>query len=436
MTNKSKPKVLIALGSDFHSRSFFSGDLFETLSNMFETRLVFSQDVNSGNFPVGGAYTVIPPYSMANRLFVSVLDAGLIRNLPKSTSFRFRVKRMLFGDYKEGFPLRPRGTLRFLRGLFFSTPGPFFLLNWIYLYCVRANQPFQKIVLEFKPDIVMCWAQTNEPLVVHATLLAQDTDATSVVVFDNWDNLCSKSVILVKPDHIICFGYQAQEHAVRIHGLSPEHVHALGSARFDSYLRARNSIHHARCQVLIAGSSIAMEDDAILRLISRELLVGSLIKFANQFKFLYRPHPFPQGSSINLDLWEYHPIIPGSRIGAWQDQKEVAKELSLNKLVVSAPTTLLLESLLAGSWVIVPSLPVVNVKTNTQEMLLNLEHLRFLDKLQGVTIATSEEMVVRAIQETLESMLTNEISGDLEYFVVTGPESFAVRLTNFLIQLT
>ena len=59
-----------------------------------------------------------------------------------------------------------------------------------------------------------------------------------ICLVDNWDNLCSKSVFLLKPYQVGVYSQQAKNHADRIQGLDNKSIFILGSPRYDLYLKS------------------------------------------------------------------------------------------------------------------------------------------------------------------------------------------------------
>ena len=74
---------------------------------------------------------------------------------------------------------------------------------------------------------------------------------------------------------------------------------------------------------------------------------------------------------MDLEKWEFPEIaLEGAVLSKlsnethWQDQLSLASTLSSKKVVIAAPTTLLLEALPSGCYVIFSALPVKSVCTS------------------------------------------------------------------------
>lgn len=437
----SKRKLLVYLASDFHARSFFSGNLVDALITHFDLIIAATTDIQSLKEP--NQVRIIRINKKPEKLFYKYLDASLIKNRKKSSSFRFRLHRYVFGDYPKWIGFSPRGLVRLLKAMLFSTPYVYETLCKIYRNSVMADSQILKIVIEHKVDLIICWSQSMEPAALESVLAARKASIQSMLVYDNWDNLSSKTVILERPDFVVCFGERSKRFAVELHGVAPFSVFALGSARFDVYVDQPRRDYVSRREVLIIGSSIALEDKAILNLVANWINRQSMNSNFLDYKFSYRPHPAPQGLSINLRNWQY-PEIQVDRFsiendfsskGIWQDQQSLASSLASKKLVIAAPTTLLLEALLSGCKVLVPALPVKGINTSISKMLSNLEHLKDLKTLPNLVIVNDNQEFWKEIDECLSAQTTLEAISNLGEEVTTEPGTFASRFINVIMNI-
>lgn len=434
-----KKKIIVVLATDFHARSFYSGRLLETLLNRFEVVIAKTSDVTIPESKFQPRIVEIEQNQQSKVLFSRYLDAALIRNLRKSKSFRFRLKRFLFGDYSSIIGFSPHGLLRLLKAVYFALPKVYLKLCEEYRRAVAENSQLSALAEQQAVELIVCWAQSMEPAVLESILVSRRLAVPSLVVYDNWDNLSSKTVMLEHPDHVVCFGESSKKFAESVHGMSGSFVHPLGSARFDSYNSRVAFRQDLRKEVLIAGSSIALEDHAILTLLSQELGLKASFEKLKDFRFLYRPHPTPQGQSVNfskntyigINLDESAKAMSASGI-YWQDQELLSSSLFNKKLVIASPTTLLLEALLAGCFVIIPALEVKGIKTSNRKMLQNLEHLKGIGNLPNLKIVYSPEDLAGSILEILIPPGMSRKKIDLGDHVTLTPGDFSSRFADLL----
>jgi len=438
----TKKRVLVYLASDFHARSFFSGELPNLIEKLFDLTLVITEEIKVNEATSKFDLRRVESRPKAGKLFGIYLDASLVRNLSKSSSFRFRLIRFLLGDYPKKLGFSPLGVIRLVKACFFALPGVYQHLCKRYRISVIRKSDLAKIVNEKQIDLVICWCSSMEPATLETILISKGSGAKSLLVYDNWDNLSSKAVMLDKPDFLVCFGDQSKKFAQSIHQVPIDSVYALGSARFDVYKGRLKRDLNAESAVLIAGSSIALEDREILRVISSELNSSTVQPIFKKSKFFHRPHPAPQGLSVNLEEWEFPEIdLEGAALSKsknktyWQNQLSLANTLSSKKVVIAAPTTLLLEALLSGCYVIVPALPVKSVRTSMRKMLLELEHLKGLAKLPNLVIAYDEQTLIEETQKALSSPYIDKDRINLGMFLTTNPGTFASRFTDLLSDL-
>lgn len=433
---------MVVIGSDFHLRSYWSSDNHYRLSKVFSVEYLIADDIDIQVIPANCRITRFRVNPLTFKVFLLLLDASLVKFMSRSSSFKFRVRRMMKGDYDSKLGFNASGVFRIFRSYLSGIPGFFNLLQWTYKMTTRPPVSIQHSLHGSVAPIVLCWAQSMEPATQVAINLAQSTSAISVFVFDNWDNLSSKAVLLRRPDYIVCFGEQSKFFAKCVHGQEDSTVFPLGSSRFDVYTDEGQIGKANRKSVLLAGSSIALEDLGRLELLEA-FLAGPKAINCRDFEFSYRPHPVPQGLSVDTSNWTYKNIQLGSSSKrsvrdtqpTWTNQKEVATQLSKNKIVVAGPTTLILEALLSGCFVILPTFGSIGVRTDTKEMISNLEHLKGIDKLENLFFADSPDELLKLL-ETLADPKSDPVSSKyLDYFVTRYPFSFSQRLTSTLESL-
>lgn len=435
-------KLLVVLGMDFHFRSYWSTNLHDNLSRNFSVEYAISREIPRTAVPLGAKFFIFQSSKLAEKLFDPLLNASLVRNRNKSSSFRFRIERMLRGDYetKLGFDLAGVGRLSLAATA--ALPGVFYLLGMIYRALNYAPKTLIQALEGSNAPLIVCWAQSMEPATQISLNLAKRVSAKTVFVFDNWDNLSSKAVMPRKPDFTVCFGEQSKSFASKIHGQSESRIFPLGSARFDVYGELDGASESQRESILVAGSSIALEDVDRLEVIDT-YLADSCDETLKSFKFLYRPHPVPQGLGLDVNKWKYKhiqldPTLSRLRAGSlvkWDSQENTARQLAKHKIVVAGPTTLILEALLSGCFVILPTFQTRGVRTTTLKMLAQLEHLKGIESLSNLYIADSPPKLLKLIVELSGLQPGVSIKDELKYFVNRGNSSFSERLSSLLVTL-
>lgn len=82
----------------------------------------------------------------AGKLFGIYPDASLVRNLSKSSSFPFRLRRFLLGDYPKRLGFSPLGVIRLVKACLFALPGVYQNLFKRYRTSVIRKSDLAKIV--------------------------------------------------------------------------------------------------------------------------------------------------------------------------------------------------------------------------------------------------------------------------------------------------
>jgi hypothetical protein len=436
----SKPIILLIIGSDFHLRSVIAGEVLETLSDFFDIKLIFSSEVRRNEFKLSYQKEIYQVPKIAKILFPLVLNTSMLLNRHKSSSFRLRIQRSLLSDYKTGIPIHLRSWSKLALAMLFSIP---ILRNGIEaLYRKILDVSLTPLINKAENiAFVISWAQSLEPTSLAAIRLAKLIKTKSVLVFDNWDNLSSKCALFEHPDFIFCFGEQSREFAAKIHGFPSSQVFAIGSARFDAYKSVSANRGHAT-SILIAGSSLAMEDLSILDCLERIVESSPKDSSIQQYQFLYRPHPAPQGLKVDFANWSYSKIsldhsVMQKTSGAvnFGLQEQVVSVLAQQAVVIGSPTTLILEALLCKIPVIVPLIGHPAVRTTNKLMLQELEHLKPLHQMRNVFFCedpnTLETVLMRLIADGFPFLQDDLIS----QLVVTEPGLFSERLARVLLGL-
>jgi len=114
--------------------------LLEKLREEFDIVIFVSDEISEHYLPGGVSLERYTGVKRSKKLFGYVLDPSLLRNFRKSSSFSFRLKRYLFGDYARFGLMSPTGLTRLSRSLVFAIPGCFWLLRSMYIRKVLANK--------------------------------------------------------------------------------------------------------------------------------------------------------------------------------------------------------------------------------------------------------------------------------------------------------
>lgn len=254
---------------------------------------------------------------------------------------------------------------------------------------VPTNARVEAFVEAHSPDVLLV-----TPLIelgsqqVDYVKAARRLGIPSALCVASWDNLTSKGLIRVVPDHVIVWNEAQRQEAVTLHGVAAERVDVTGAQLFDDWFAAAPSrsrqefcaevgLDPARPFVLYVGSSIFIAPEEVpfaerwlsaLRTADDERVSGAGV--------LIRPHPansrqwraFDAGAFPNISIW---PAI-GTDPNAPTFRTDFFDSLYYSAAVVGVNTSAQLEAGIVGR-------PVFTVKApefaHAQQGTLHFQHL-------------------------------------------------------------
>lgn len=443
------PHIGIFIGSEFHARSFAESGTLQGLLKNFKITLLTLPEIIT-NFPeLGEANEVVHfiPDVTTKKLFAKQLRLGTLKFRKRSSSFRFRLSRNILGDYR---PQKKVMHLLFWVGkIFIRTIKLLFdLINTADYRYNRVKNSYHSSVLNSIPvnkmknlDLVIGWCQTSEPSAIAAIVYSHVNKIPSILVVDNWDNLSSKSIFGIEPTRVLCFGEQSVKFAEEIQKFKKGISFGIGSARFEIYrnFKPQKKENEETVRILFAGSSIALEDDKILTHLSEFLMKTKEVN-VKKFEVTYKRHPAPQGNPTDLSLINLkYPLIKihpsANSKSSWEKLSEVRDSLRAVDLVISMPTTLLLEARVCNLPVLVIAFTDNRIRTSSAKMMLNLEHLRGVSSIDGVKIVRNLSDLEEALIDFNSLQYSFEEASGLDYFVSWDNTTFTEKLTKHVRDL-
>jgi hypothetical protein len=409
-----KKRVGIFIGDKFHVRSLVESGTLDLLLEKYQVT-VFTTSILKSNFLKYERQLDLVEINVNKKvlkLFRLHLKLGTARFYRKSKSFKFRIRRYVLGDY---YPEKDiiaqlywiiKTTLKALDVLIR------FLVGKSVFYLMIQKNYLESVESILKPrtinkddfDILLSWCSTSEPSALAPIVFGAKVSIPSMVVVDNWDNLCSKSIFPVEPNSLVCFGNQSARFARTIHDFLQTRIFPIGSARFEvyrDYICGREKLEGI--DYLYAGSAIAIEDEEVLQFLQDYSLSRNLNK-----KFRYRRHPFPQGPKIHLeDLKKKYSTIEIEEINTLESLNQTKESLLSCKTLIAMPTTFFLEGIVCGIPTILLSLESRKIRTDSRAMINNLEHLFGIEELQGLEVARDFTQLSSLLDSTIEERGNN-----------------------------
>jgi hypothetical protein len=431
----------IFISSEFHARSLVESKLLKNLMQKYRIVLFTTKALKETYFlnSPSIAQIEIKISDTQSRYFSRQLALGTLRFINRSTSYKFRLKRQIFGDYftENSTPLTIlERALNLIRNIV-KISISFILSKSIYYQIIKKqyinsveSMLEDKIFHKYNFDLLIGWCQTSEPTAIAPIIYGRKFNIPSFLVIDNWDNLASKSVFPLEPNAIACFGNQSADFAKNIQRFKHTVVNPIGSARFEVYRDLiESTARNYPTEIMFAGSALAAEDKDLL-----EILNNYCESSKDNIKIKYRRHPYPQGKKVNLEdietrfknIYVENYQEKGNSLQSLQD---TCKSLSQTKVLIAMPTTFLLEGILCRIPTILISFKSKVVRYNSYRMLKEFEHFKGINEVDNIYIVSTPDELFKQLDLQLhdESVVQTHPKG-LEHYVSWNSESFASRL--------
>jgi hypothetical protein len=231
--------------------------------------------------------------------------------------------------------------------------------------CIPTDATLERFVREQRPDLLLV-----TPLIelgsqqVDYVKCARRQGIRSALCVASWDNLTSKGLIRVIPDHVVVWNDAQKAEAVTLHGAAPERVITTGAQVFDRWFDAKPSrtrdefcravgLDPARPFLLYVGSSVFIAPDEVP--FAEQWIAalrGSADPAVASAGVLVRPHPanakqwrtLDTGEWANVALWP--PV--GSDPNAADAQRDYFDSLYHSAAVVGINTSAQIEAAIVG----------------------------------------------------------------------------------------
>ncbi len=368
-------------------------------------------------------------------------DVGIVKNLNKSSSFRYRYNvtasqaisfKTSFSNHRivssssykkliKKFSIPYAGFLlvnayRVSRFFKFCSKIPYkALLHVLSLpYIYSSFQGFRKLIApctvlgsaiyRFKPDLVIYPSSAYSIVGEDILRLSKKSRVfKTLFLIDNWDNLSSKSVFEDKPTYLGVWGEQSKEHAIRIQGISHDKIHILGTPRFlvyenFKYKNKEPSSPYEFPYILFLGmGGLTYDEIGALKKVAYLLLENNKL-FPKGCKVIYRPHPYGTGmvmqdefsqlSNDNVILDKqveehYYSDIYYKDRNFQPNLDYYPSLLSCAQIVVGGPTTMIMEALLLKKNVVLLAYDD-GFEVNLKKQFRSLEHFKGLKNIPSL----------------------------------------------------
>lgn len=319
----------------------------------------------------------------------------------------------------------------------------------LYVLLFKPRKPTHKIlankILDFRPELIIYPTSGFETLALDLVMIAKASDAKTLFVYDNWDNLSSKTVIWSQPDFIATWGPQSTRHAHEISNFPSNRIFEVGSARFSSYNKERTpDVYPELCApyILFVGSSLIWDEAKVLKIID-DWVDSSEIR--RNLRVIYRPHPegvhktrFSQDNYKHVTLDNQTNEL--ARLGALRPSGNLSQFsldyypslISNAELVVGGHTSMLIEATLFGKTFICFEHDEPFNLSNPSKLRSSYAHFEGLENLPNLIFCQDLKTLHRLLDEVFFEQANNVEIQDclnaLQYFVDTNVSDFPLRL--------
>jgi hypothetical protein len=418
-------KILVFLDHDIVAKNFILNNSLDTLNK--KHTLLFVLPLKGSTRRITLDYDLIKPAFSYVFISVNSRRVQIWRWLLFSRQLRFTT-----GNHEKAIRRLRRLTLgpkaSFL--LTICAYQPFhilFLFFCNFLLFKHSSRDLDQLLEQERPDIIFHPTVLEGLFVNDLILSASKKSIPTVFAMNSWDNPSTKRAVVGKPNHLLVWGSQTQEHSIRFLNMPPSSVHCFGSAHLDLYVSSpvpeaplwlKPYLTEGNTIVLYAGSNTSSNEFQVLQQLDHILSLN----LHTSATIIYRPHPWGQGGHnghLILDHVFKHILIDPSMLPYLKALKQDRTPIFLTNpehthallahcdLVISPLSTILFEAALLKKSVAVhlPSTP------DSSPLLSNgLPMLHFEEFLQHPSVAS----VTSA--QSIFSHITNLLSNPTKYY--------------------
>ena len=252
----------------------------------------------------------------------------------------------------------------------------------------------------------------------------------TILVPDNWDNLTSKNSLGVLPDAIVTIGDQVSKNLATELGVPSSLLHGIGIPKFSGISVAAGAHAGKTVKILFLGFSLPYDEISTLNGLFRLLS----LHHPRAFTLHYKPHPNRKARSADESQ-----VLPGIAVLS-DSSKYVLPELDKSydeflhsfDIVISPPTTMLLEFVLAGTARVIRDGTEDGIhRTSPGVFSREWLHVKDLDGLD-LPIGDGPNEIFNLVNGVIKSMETRGDRQTLARVISPNPDSYANDMSNLI----
>lgn len=360
--------------------------------------------------------------------------------------YLFNINTRKFIDKSKTFIFRFARMSKNFRALYAILALPIiYQLVKIVILRLTKDSKLSKIITKINPDLILIPSGGYEGEAFEVIKIANDRKIPTLMLIDNWDNLCSKTILTRKPNFMSVWGEQTKEQAQRIHGMDKNRVFVLGTPRFIQYFENRNKklpSPYSFAYALFAGNALAFDELTTLKEIDR-----LIEKSASKLTIVYRPHPWrhPRLSpdtffdfdfkhvKLDEDAKKYYKRELGDSYAP--DLSYYPKLLANMEFMICPLSTMLIEGLLFDKRVFILTYDDRIHFTNPKNAFKYYEHFDGIGKLANVTIIDTFVDLAKINKYCKQKNQSKDKSDSLDYYITSDTVNYQSNLKKITTQI-
>ncbi len=384
-----------------------------------------------------------------NWIIARLYDAHLIQSRNKSKSFNFRLHRFFTGNLiinTQNIKNHPSILFhKIYSSLSYMKANPFQLIFFVspirtsFIFFTNILFRFYPLNLRIKKNynLILIPSSGIELKVNKMLKYCKTKGIKTQIVMENWDNLTSKGLLIDTPDYLSVMGSKCKIHAANLYSIRTDNILVNTIPRFQeisSMSATRRYQRKSRFKIMYLGFSVPHNEHQIINYLYQKF---TLKLGAGAFELIYRPHPARQKRyfeshlmvrdnlkilEANLEKGVILPVI----------SKKYFSNLLNVDLVISTPTTMVLEAKLLGIQTVIDGTKDGIHMTSAGSALENYTHLIDLKNCVTDEIAyTIEDLATKSI-DVLQAKKAR-IKSNVQQIVDVN-QSFADGLAEFILK--
>lgn len=451
-------KILIVISQDLYAKHHLTFNSFKLVEDKYDCSYLASEAVKifKGKISKKKNFLGFLKENHKNdRLSKILSDALLLANRHKSSSFPLRVVMRFNLNFRNvlrkpfwKIPFRILIRL-YYSSIIFSTRAPLSLLvkNKFLLKKINdhthSNKKFGEIIKKLKPDLIILPNSGYDKLFFQSIVESKKNNVKTLAIIDNWDNLSTKSIMAEKPNFLGVWGEQSKQHAVKIQNFKSDQCKIIGSARYQEYFELRNiklKSHFDFDYILFLGTSWNWNEEDVIKYLDKIISENKVLK--NNYKIIYRPHPFRQGKTIPLKLDNviYDPEILKILNNQTHNQSDLNYYPSLlqnAKFVMGGPQTMMIEAVIFNKFYLALIHDDKINYTNMKKVFSAYEHFRGIENIESIhfcyDLAKLDKEILNII--SLESFNLNKIDSQRNHILFNDKHKYDKTILNAIDEI-